>query len=659
MSGFSAVPPVADAANDLMRRSPINSDSANRICRTWFAWCLTCVVLQTTGLCRAADGVRPDYSSSHLALSFASNSPAFSWFAVDSLGKGENLDNVVLTARLGAASHVLQTQNSNRFLYRPAGNAAAAPDWEVEVSDRRIVLRSRFTGGTNATAFVLWIDQKKNHVTVLGLPGPSERTLRLPNVLHLPDRGTLRISTGSTNAFLQCDARRRQPDYFVRVGFPAASRERPLVEYTLDVTLIHPNLPGLADHSRYDGYRRNFLNLIQMHPRMRTLANNSSSDVCGFCFWEYSELALQAPPLAPGLTVLDLVRVSLDRVHAGGLTYGQAGYRKSAENPEAAAWSPPHHSLDTLPSFLIAGCQYIQGSRDQAWARSRFDWMLALGRQMLATDKDGNGLIEYPLSGNSGSWTREVTQVRPANWWDTIGFGHEDAYANALAYRACRLMSDVARSLNRNADADEFGAAAEKMRRAYYPVFFNPATGVLAGWRSADGQLHDYWFTFINGMAVSFGLVDAAAANPLMDRMLQKMKEVGFNRFDLGLPGNLVPIRKEDYTDGRKRYGGSTQEDGSDGFQIYENGGATHCHAYWTVKAFYQLGRVQDARALFHPMLQSFREGNFQGFCSNGMSRDWRDWNGGCNGYEGYLTDGYLALLAVEDDLKAAESPAR
>ena len=35
------------------------------------------------------------------------------------------------------------------------------------------------------------------------------------------------------------------------------------------------------------------------------------------------------------------------------------------------------------------------------------------------------------------------------------------------------------------------------------------------------------------------------------------------------------------------------------------------------------------------------------------MSRDWRKWDGECNGYEGYLSDGYLALLAVEDDLKA------
>jgi hypothetical protein len=71
------------------------------------------------------------------------------------------------------------------------------------------------------------------------------------------------------------------------------------------------------------------------------------------------------------------------------------------------------------------------------------------------------------------------------------------------------------------------------------------------------------------------------------------------------------------------------------------------------VKALYRLGRVADARRIFYPMLRSFADGGFQGFCANGRSKDWRDWQGTCNGYEGFLADGYLALLAVQDDLKA------
>ena len=55
---------------------------------------------------------------------------------------------------------------------------------------------------------------------------------------------------------------------------------------------------------------------------------------------------------------------------------------------------------------------------------------------MLATDTNGDGLVKYAVSGNSGSWPPQI-KYRPANWWDTIGFGHEDAYANAGGIARC------------------------------------------------------------------------------------------------------------------------------------------------------------------------------------------------------------------------------
>lgn len=592
-----------------------------------------------------------DYRSTHLALALSRTAPAFTWFAVDSLGRGERLENVVLDSPTAFSGLTLKRVDAQHYRYVRADAAGRELTlWSIELSPDKIVFRSRHFAGMETPAFSLLIDQKKNHATLLGLPAPEWGKLRVPAVLHLPDRGTFRITASASDAALESDARRRQPEFFVRVGFPAATAAQREIAYTLETTLIHPDLPGLAGHPRYDGYRRNFLNLIQFHPRLGTLANNSSSDVCGFCLWQYAELAVKAPPLAPGLTVLDLLRVSLDRVFNGGKTYGQAGWGPTPQHPEAAAWSPTFDSLDTLPSFIIAGSRYILGSGDRAWADARIAHLVKLGREMLAQDRDGNGLIEYRLSGNSGTWDGKI---RPANWWDTIGFGHEDAFSNALAYRACLLLSEAATATARAGEAEEFAAAAAKLRAAYYKTYYNPATGVLAGWKSADGRLHDYGFTFISGMAIAFGLVDDEAAHALMDRLLGKMDEVGFTRFDLGLPGNLVPIRKEDYSDPRRRYGGSEREDGSDGFQIYENGAATHCHAYWLVKALYRLGRVEDARRIYHPMLKTFAEGGFQGFGENGLSKDWRSWTGECSGYEGYLSDGYLALLAVEDDLRA------
>jgi hypothetical protein len=254
--------------------------------------------------------------------------------------------------------------------------------------------------------------------------------------------------------------------------------------------------------------------------------------------------------------------------------------------------------------------------------------------------------MEYPVSGNSGSWTEKLT-VRPSNWWDTIGFAHKDAYSNALAYKAFRDMEELARQAGVPADAALYKHRAEMLKAVFYPTFYNPATGVLAGWKSADGKLHDYYFLFVSGVAETYGLLSDAQGNEIWDKLMAKMKEVGYNRFDLGLPGNLIPVRREDYVDHNWGAGGPAKADGSDAFQIYENGGATACYAYYTIQALRKLGRDKEADAILFPMLKAFEAGGFQGRGPNGKTYDWTAWDGTPHGYEGLLVDGYLTLLAA------------
>jgi hypothetical protein len=239
--------------------------------------------------------------------------------------------------------------------------------------------------------------------------------------------------------------------------------------------------------------------------------------------------------------------------------------------------------------------------------------------------------------------------VRPSNWWDTIGFGHEDAYGNALAYRALGGMEHMARELGKTEDAARFRAAAQKLRAAYFKTFYNPASGVIAGWRSADGELHDYYFLFVNGIAIHYGLVPTDKANAIMDELMAKMKAVGYTQFHMGLPGNLITVALKDYVhrtpDGH--FGGGVRADNADGFQKYENGGATGCFAYFTLAALYDLGRRAEADAILFPMLQEYDQGGFEGRGAKGRSNDWRMWDGTPMGYEGFLVDNYYTLLAV------------
>jgi hypothetical protein len=592
----------------------------------------------------ALDAVEPDFQSQHLAVGFARSAPVFSVFAVDSLGQGKLEQNPVLAETNAVPGLELE----GHFTYKLNGK----PVWRITCSERTLTLRSDYTAGIEAPPFVLEFNQNANHATLLGLMKPGERQMNLPCVLHLPDMGSLRI-TG--HGKLDYDARRwNVPTPFVRIAFPAATANQRRVEYRFEVTAIHPKLPGIEEDPRYDGFRRDYLNIFQVNPRVQMLANNASSDPCSFTLFEYSDMALHAPPLAGGLTCLDLVRMTLDRYIDGAKGYGQIGYACTPSDADLIPWKTPWTSLDTLPSFLIAACNYASGARDWAWARANYDKLDTWGREMFAADKDGNGLVEYPGTGNFGD--RPKTDRRPSNWWDTINFGHEDAYANALVYRAATMFADLARRLKHADDAEFFTAKAAKLHAAYAPTFLNPATGILAGWKSADGQLHDYWFTFVQGVAITSGLLDNKTANAVMDRLLEKMQTVGYTNFTIGLPGNLVPVKKGDYileNNPPEATGEPRLDDGSDGFQFYENGGATGCWSYYTVEALYQLGRIEEARRIFHPMLAGYARGEFQGFGRSGLSRDWRDWQGGCHGYEGLLVDNYQALLAVLDDVNA------
>ena len=586
--------------------------------------------------------VAPQFQSSFLRVELAPNQPAFTVLAVDSLGK-KKLNRNPLRAPAEPSKFYEVRKSGTRFEYRLAGSPGSAPVWSFEFSDRQVKLRSNYSPGNSAPPISLHINPHVSRGTLLGLFN-DDGTIRLPAVLHLPNLGTFRITaTQGKGLGLGYDALRHKDkkvriNDFVKVSIPGASAVNPQVAYTLDVVDIWPGPPQLANDPRFDGYRRDWLDIFQLAPRFRALANHAASDVVPFTTFEYSAMAVRTPPLAPGLTALDLIRATLDRYLSGMKGYGQVGYI-----PNDA--SAPFDFSDTYPSLLMTASDYVQGSKDDVWLKKNYAGIKDWATKLLAMDH-GSGLIEYPMSGNSGIWDKKFSS-HAANWWDDIGFGHYDAYSNALAYKSLLDMAALAKRANQSEDAKLYVARAEKLRSVYYDTFYNPATGVLAGWKSKDGQLHDYYFTFVNGVAITYGLIPRDKANKIMDRMLAKMKEVGYTHFEYGLPGNLIPIRQDDYLEARQEWGGGTKADGSDGFQVYENGGATACYAYFTIQALYQLGRHKEGDAILFPMLRSFEDGGFQGSAPNGRSYDWKSWEGKPYGYEGLLVDGYLTLLSV------------
>jgi len=180
-----------------------------------------------------------------------------------------------------------------------------------------------------------------------------------------------------------------------------------------------------------------------------------------------ADIAARTPPLAEGLTALDVVRQTLDSILGGAKAYGcpPGTFRSSRQTRRVAA-----HAADDC----------VRGGNSDRWLAANYTG-IRLGRQDACHRHDERqrgwlniSSVGTPASGPTGS------DVRPANWWDTIGFGHEDAYGNALTYRALGSMEHMARKLGKTEDAARYHAAAEKLHDVYFKTFYNPATGVSA-----------------------------------------------------------------------------------------------------------------------------------------------------------------------------------
>lgn len=498
------------------------------------------------------------YESKYLKLKLLRNKPQFSFFSTDSLGYKQFTGNALFENSGGGEGEYESKVTSNSIAYFLKSKKRNLL-WICKMNDKSFTIQTKWNKDSEASPFEIIFSQRQNHCTVLGNL-TDDKQIGFPCVLHFPGMGTFQVFCNDPGVTLFYDAELTEKPY-IRIALPAAGSSHQAITYTFQSVAIFPSVDKVKNDPRFDGFKKNYINIFQISPRFKTLANNSTSDACAFTLFLYAEMARKTPPLVEGLTAMDLVRNSLDQYIDGMLGYGMVG------KPN---WQSKYDSSDSFPSLIMSACYYILETKDIQWAKKNYEGIKAWVTKMIATDTNNDGIIEYGYSGNSGSWDNGQFK-RPANWWDTIGFGHDDAYSNALAYRALILIGQVATLLDKSADSKDFTDFAAKLKSNYSSRFYNSDTGVLGGWRSEDGALHDYYFTFVNGVAICYGLIEDDDAKKIMQRLLNKMKEVGYTDFRLGLPGNLIPIADSDYAHHDARWGYQH-------FQVYENGGATGCY---------------------------------------------------------------------------------
>jgi len=580
-----------------------------------------------------------EYNSDYYRIGISKNYPFIQYLSVDALGKGKVDYNPVLFDSNNGTKYELKIISDTKIeLYNTECNKI---EWSFVFDTKRFIIKSFSPSFSSANGLKLTVGKRLNHATLLGLM-KEENVSKLPALLHLPNMGTFAIRSSNSTINIGYFADRTAENPYISISLPSAMNAKDSVDYSFEVVNVYQSFQGVEEPA-FDAYRRNYLNLFQINPKVMGYANNSCSDACSFTLFMSSMLALKTPALVDSLTALDLLRMSLDRYMNGLLSYGMNGYMSHHY---------PYNSLDAYPSLVIASCNYVKGSNDTTWATKNYktikNWM---DKQMLR-DRDGDGLVEYELSGNTGSWALDYQHfVRPANWWDTIGYGHIDGFSNTLTYDALNLFAEYCNRIGKKAEADSYLQKAELLKKNYFKTLFNPKTGVIAGWKSADGELHDYYFLAVNSMAIYYGLVPVKYHQPILIRLFKKMEQMGLKDFKLGLPGNIIPVKKLDYVsiNNEKRYGASDLEDGSDGFQIYENGGLSLNWTYYTLKALEIAGLTKEYHRVSSDLLDAIDNGSLQGYASKSKTNDWRKWNGESWGYEGYLCDGFLALMAISE----------
>jgi hypothetical protein len=569
--------------------------------------------------------------------------------------------------------------SDSSIVFRTLEAGPSRLEWRIEtvnesgriVTDREAKIPPERLGSLNLTVYdlapaptapgsvrlVFPFDPKVTSTTVLPAEWLHDGTFRLPAVVNAPDWGPMLLTEAKERPVAgRLEGSRSAKTVDLLLELPAVSVAEPVALTLTPLRLAPPDgLPASA-LELWLSARRGWLNALQPCARWGEqdkpfsappgiLGNNVISDPASVSIWFYADQAFFYPDIAPDISVMPLVRRTIDywldkrmRVDAAGRLTGEiTGYWDYGD------------FLDAEASPLIAAWDYVESTGDLDWLRRRVE-RLELAADFLARrDVDGDGFCEATQSGTPNALQQPN---RSDAWWDALNCGHKDGYTNALIYRAWRSLADLETKLGgRSGKAAAYARLAERLKAVYVKTLYNPATGWLAWWKDRDGALHDYASPTLNGLAIEYGLVEPGLARDILERLWKKLAEVRFGRYELGVPPMLLPVRRSDYLQ-PNCLGLPAREDGTDTFGYYMNGGITAGHVLHFMMAHYVLGDEKlagRADMILRAMLQRQRRGEFQNGVRDATFEgiDWTTWEGKPAGYEGYLADSFRFLQAV------------
>ncbi|MBI4027925.1 MAG: hypothetical protein HY360_23270 [Verrucomicrobia bacterium] len=294
--------------------------------------------------------------------------------------------------------------------------------------------------------------------------------------------------------------------------------------------------------------------------------------------------------------------------------------------------------LDSDPNLVVAAGRLHQAQPDLAWLRRVRPGLEETIRRMAANLNDDGLAVCRDLSGNSGS------NRRSSNAWDNINFGHLDAYSNAWIYRAFRNAAAMLDDLDDHAFERQCRDWAARLCESYARAFLNLQTGWVIGWRSRDGQAHDHAFTFVNGTAIAFGLLERKAARRALANLERLRDKVCPDSDCLGAPSNLLSIPDHD-----KSWDNKPSTPFQPTLEVFTDGSLSAWSALYYLRALSLYGFKPRARKLALALAQGYADGLHNG--GEGSGVEFRSWEGLPCGYEGTLSCCFAPLYSIAIEL--------
>jgi hypothetical protein len=509
------------------------------------------------------------------------------------------------------------------------------------VSAQGLTLRAVRTAKQSALAWhsAAWMVGLRNSAApshVLGklLTTGETGAVALPALLTLPAFGSWEIGSSSPAGWARSDCQRSLDlnTLELKVGekrtaeglylLPAGTHR---TTFTLrpksPPELLRADAPAVAKRA----VARTQWTALTFRTDTATLSNNGASMHCPICMDTWAAITWPQGEILPGLTAVDLLRLSLERWLTGG-----PGYAAGRLLLDGTSHDADDEYLQTGASALRGLGEYLRHAATPAWYREFKPYISQKIAAARDRDLDGDGLIEsMHRTGVSG------TNQWSTCWFDVISFGWKDAFANAILYGALLELSAGLVRFGELESAEKLANWSGWLRANYRNTFWNEATGWLAGWRCREDKLHDYAFLPINGAAIAEGLLSPAEGRLVLRRLLAEAKKVGMPDPALGLPGNLWHIPDHDLSDIMQGYP----------LGYYQNGGRTHSQTRHFVNALYHCGLQREGDAMLKRLCVGMAEAKVFGGNQSGV--DWRYWDDRPCGYEGLLTDQFGVLEPV------------